>query len=160
MRNIFFKVFGDPYEQYQPIQKLPKITFQKKVKRQSGSKIDDADLPKDVEKVQGDKAMRHEKKKEIEHGIEVEMWSKKDATLQIAEWKAIEKKYPSINKDAVIAMKREWAKESNVSIIERELRKRQLGYGQTYIKFCTSVFNEYDKKVGESHKETPTPLSV
>jgi transposase-like protein len=59
-----------------------------------------------------------------------------------AEIKKVLEKYPSIDKNAVVICKRGWAKNMSNLLIVAELKKQDLKYGETYIKYMKSVFNE------------------
>lgn len=146
--RLLQSVISDPYANFTPSPTLPPFEFSKtSFSSETTSKAVQSPkpvlvLPENVTEKITSVGVKYEKKTETEMGVEFEVWGEKKALLLESEMSDILKKFPKMDKTAMVITKRAWAKNMTVPQTIVELRKQNISYGKTYISDMRSIFNK------------------
>lgn len=146
--HILRSIYADPFEGYEP---PPPITFNfTKKTKQKEEKPKQAEVKpfvfhsnqSDIKEKITLQGVQKQKFALEEKGFTCEVVGEKVALVTEAEMSSILEKFPSIDKNAVVICKRGWAKNQSNALIIAEMKKTDLKYSETYVKFMKSVFNK------------------
>ena len=146
--RLLRSVISDPYDDFTPSPTLPPFEFSKTPSdsRTTSKTVQSPKpvlvLPENVTEKITSIGVKYEKRTETETGVEFEVWGEKKALLLESEMSDILKKFPKMDKTAMVITKRAWAKDMTVSQTIAELRKQNITYGKTYISDMRSIFNK------------------
>jgi len=134
---------------------MPEITFElpKKNKRSKNTSV----VPNGYVEKLTTSGVILQKTTMTDSGIETDIISTKSGKLQDEELAIIRQKYPSVKTNAVIIAKQCYVNNYKISQTIFELRKHNLEYGETYVKYFRQVFKEFEKQIGEKKEHKPSP---
>jgi hypothetical protein len=140
----FLKTALDPYERYVPSTTLPTFNFHSPQRFKASPMVRGSAilLPEDVKEKITSIGIKYEKVTDIGTSVEFEMWGEKKALLTNTEMTEILLKFPKVDKNAMVIVKRAWSKNQSVAQTTTELKKVNLVYSKTYITTMRTIFNK------------------
>ena len=145
---ILRSIYSDPFEGYEPPPPIS-FNFTKKKPKEEKPKTENVkpfvfhSAPStDIKEKITLTGVKKQKFSLEEKGFSCEVVGEKDPLVTEAEMSAILEKFSAIDKNAVVICKRGWAKNWSNALIIAELKKFDLKYSETYVKFMKSIFNK------------------